>query len=289
MRLSVFPCFRHSLSAIIFLAILLGPAMLLSQKGLDPRSASANPPADWSGSAFPDAPAPGLSSAGIDQASANDAAKSQQTQTQAENDKALQTKRILGVIPNFRSVSTSDVLPAQTAKEKFLTATDDSFDYSSIFIPVALAGYGYLRNATPEFGTGPGAYGQYLWHSAVDQTTENYFVEFVVPAIAHQDNRYYTLGHGGFLKRTGYALSRAVITRSDSAHEEFNVSEVLGAGASAALSTAYYPASQRTFGNVASSWGVDVGIDAASFAIKEFWPDINRRWMHRVNSPKPLQ
>lgn len=193
------------------------------------------------------------------------------------------------MIPNFRSVSTDDVLPAQSVKEKFLTATDDSFDYSSIFIPVALAGYGYLRNATPEFGTGPGAYGQYLWHSAVDQTTENYFVEFVVPAIAHQDNRYYTLGHGGFLKRTGYALSRAVITRSDSAHEEFNVSEVLGAGASAALSTAYYPASQRTFGNVASSWGVDVGIDAASFAIKEFWPDINRRWMHRVNSPKPLQ
>src|SRR5580693_6678737 len=124
MRLSVFPCFRRSLSAIIFLTILLGPDILFSQKGLDQGSAAANPAANWSSSAFPDAPAPGLSSAGIDQASANATAKSQQTQTQAENeDKALQTKRILGVIPNFRSVSTSDVLPAQTVKEKFLTAT----------------------------------------------------------------------------------------------------------------------------------------------------------------------
>ena len=288
MRFSFFPWFRHSLDAIIFLSILIGPAMAFSQKGLYPHPASANPSVEWYGSPFPDAPDPGPPSAGEGRAAANAPTQRQKAEVQAQNDRALQTKRILGLIPNFRSVSTDDVLPAQTVKEKFLTATDDSFDYSSIFIPATLAGYGYMRNATPEFGTGPGAFGQYLWHSAVDQTSENYLVEFVVPSIAHQDNRFYTLGRGGFLKRTGYALSRAVITRSDSAHEEFNVSEVLGAGASAALSTAYYPASQRTFGNVASSWGLDVGIDAASFVIKEFWPDINRRWMHRVNSPQPL-
>ena len=239
-------------------------------------------------SQLPSSPDPAPGAGAQNQQSTDDSAKKGKSGTQAE-DRAPQTKRILDIIPNFRSVSTDEILPAQSVKEKFLTATDDSFDYSSVFIPVALAGYGYLRKATPEFGTGAGAFGQYLWHSAVDQTTENYLVEFVVPAIAHQDNRYYTLGHGGFLKRTGYALSRAVITRSDSAKEEFNVSEVLGAGASAALSTAYYPESQRTFGNVASSWGVDVGIDAASFVIKEFWPDINRKWMHRVNSPRPLQ
>ena len=241
-----------------------------------------------SGSLLPSAPDPAPALGAQNQQPADDTARKQQPQAQAD-DRAQQTKRILDIIPNFRSVSTDEILPAQTVKEKFMTATDDSFDYSSIAVPVALAGYGYWRNATPEFGTGAGAFGQYLWHSAVDQTTENYFVEFVVPAIAHQDNRYYTLGHGGFLKRTGYSLSRAVITRSDSAHEEFNVSEVLGAGASAALSTAYYPASQRTFGNVGSSWAVDVGIDAASFMIKEFWPDINRRWLHRANSAHPVQ
>ncbi len=213
---------------MLFLLVLIS-VIYLSSEGLCQRtpvsaSASTATGSQESGSLVLTAPEP--ASGGQDSKS-SERAGGQQAQTQTENDKAVQTKRILGVIPNFRSVSRDDVLPAQSVKEKFLTATDDSFDYSSIFIPVALAGYGYLRNATPEFGTGPGAYGQYPWHSAVDQTTENYFVEFVVPAIAHQDNRYYTLGHGGFLKRTGYALSRAVITRSDSAHEEFNVSEVL--------------------------------------------------------------
>ncbi len=192
-----------------------------------------------------------------------------------------QTKRILGIIPNFRSISTSDKLPPQSVKEKFSTATEDSFDYSSIFIPLALAGYSQATNATPEFGTGGVAFGRYLWHAAVDQTTENYMVEFIVPSLAHEDTRFYTLGHGGFWKRTGYALSRAVITRSDAGNNVFNLSEVVGAGASASISTLYYPSRERSFGNVGRQWGQDLGIDALSFEAKEFWPNINRWLFHK--------
>ena len=106
-------------------------------------------------------------------------------------------------------------------------------------------------------------------------------VEFVVPAVTHEDPRYYTLGHGGFFKRTGYALSRAVVTRSDSGKEVFNVSEVLGSGASAGLSSLYYPSRERSLGNTGTEWGLDVAIDSAAFVVKEFWPDINHRFVHQ--------
>ena len=192
-----------------------------------------------------------------------------------------QTKRILGVIPNFRSVSTDEKLPPMTVKEKFLTATDDSFDYSSVFIPAALSGISMARDATPEFGQGALGYGRYFWHTALDQTSENYMVEFVFPVITHQDNRYYTLGRGGFFKRTGYALSRAVITRNDAGNDTFNTSEVAGAGVSAGLSNLYYPSKERSLSNTGSQWAVDIGIDAASFVAKEFWPDINRKLFHQ--------
>jgi hypothetical protein len=205
-------------------------------------------------------------------------------QNPSDTQQASQTKRILGIIPNFRAVSTDQILPAQSVKEKFITASEDSFDYSAIFIPAALAGYSMETSATPEFGTGAVGYGRYFWHAAVDQTSENYMVEFVVPAIAHQDTRYYTLGHGGILKRTGYALSRAVITRSDSANEVFNFSEVIGAGASAGLSSLYYPSRERSFTNTGTEWGVDIGIDAAAFVAKEFWPEINHRLFHGAQS-----
>jgi hypothetical protein len=192
----------------------------------------------------------------------------------------LQTKRILGVIPNFRSVSADIKLPPQTPKEKFETATEDSFDYSSVVIPTLLAGYNMGMKSTPEFGQGAAGFGRYWWHSALDQTTENYLVEFVGPVLTHEDSRYYTLGRGGFFKRTGYALSRAVVTRSDSGKSVFNMSEIAGAGASAGLSNVYYPAKERNFSNTATNWGLDIGIDAFTFVLKEFWPDMNQRWFH---------
>jgi hypothetical protein len=210
-------------------------------------------------------------------------ASSQTPEPKPADDRAPQTKRILGVIPNFRAVSTDEKLPPQTVKDKFMDATKDSFDYSSILIPGMLAVYSMGTDAYPEFHQGAAGYARYFWHAAVDQTSENYMVEFILPTVTHEDTRYYTLGRGGFLKRTGYALSRAVITRSDQGNETFNISEVVGAGASAGISSLYYPSRERSFSNTSTEWGIDVGIDAASFVAREFWPDINRKLFHGSN------
>jgi len=193
-----------------------------------------------------------------------------------------QTKRILGIFPNFRAVSADTHLPPQSVKDKFVTASQDSFDYSAFVLPVLLAGEQDATRATPEFGHGGAAYGRYFWHSYVDQTSENYMVEFIVPTVTHEDTRYYTLGPGGGgnWKRIGYALSRAVVTRNDAGHDTFNASEVIGAGIAAGISNLYYPSHERTFSNTADKWSVNVGIDAGTFVIREFWPDINHLLFH---------
>jgi hypothetical protein len=213
------------------------------------------------------------------QATAPDAPQPAASTTNEE--RLPQTKRILGVIPNFKSVSTDEKLPRQTAKDKFIEATQDSFDYSSLILPGVIAAYSMATDAYPEFHQGAAGYARYYWHAAVDQTSENYMVEFIVPALTHEDGRYYTLGRGGFLKRAGYALSRAYVTRTDDGNATFNLSEVVGAGASAGLSSLYYPSRERSFSNVASEWGLDVGIDSASFLVREFWPDVNRHLTRR--------
>lgn len=165
-------------------------------------------------------------------------------------------------------------------KVKFVTASQDSFDYSSFIVPGLLAGFNMGTNATPEFHQGAAGYGRYFWHSFVDQTVENYMVEFVVPAVAHEDTRFYTKGRGGFWNRTGYALTRVVITRSDSGNSVFNAGEVVGSGAAAGISNLYYPSRERGLGNTGKQWGTDIGIDAATFVFKEFWPDINHKLFH---------
>jgi hypothetical protein len=273
---------------------LTAPANLAAQQtGLDPARTAVfddSPSIAPAPDADAQAPAaPAQSSSANTPAPQNQPAQNQPSQNAPENSGAKQTKRILGIVPNFRAVSADQKLPPETVKEKFVDATEDSFDYSSIFFPLVIAGYNQARDATPQFHQGGAGYARYFWHSAVDQTSENYMVEFIFPTFTHEDARYYTLGHGGFLKRTGYALSRAVITRTDSGKETFNISEVVGAGSAAGISNLYYPSQSRTLGNTGSQWGLDVGIDAGVFVFREFWPDINRRVFRNKYADAPSQ
>jgi hypothetical protein len=281
-RLSLFWLFVVALAGVNTGAVLAAqqvevdssrPAVLILSPTADPPPDSASQTAAAAQSSSTDAPVP----------------QNQPAQSAQADSSGQQTKRILGILPNFRAVSANQELPPETVKKKFIDATEDSFDYSSIFIPAVIAGYNMHERTTPEFHEGAAGYARYFWHSAVDQASENYMVEFIFPTFTREDARYYTLGHGGFFKRTGYALSRAVITRSDSGAEVFNLSEVFGAGAAAGISNLYYPSASRSLGNTGSEWAEDVGIDAASFWFKEFWPDINRHIFHNKYSDAPAQ
>jgi hypothetical protein len=192
-----------------------------------------------------------------------------------------QTKRILFIVPNFRSVSADTKLPPETFKEKFVGATQDSFDYSAFIYVGLLAGVSQAQNSFPEFHQGAAGYGRYYWHTFVDQTDENYWTEFILPVTFRQDPRYYTLGNGGLFKRTGYGFSRAFITRTDSGNETVNISEIVGAGAAAGISNLYYPSQYRTWTKTGQRWLDSVALDSATWIFREFWPDINNKIFHQ--------
>jgi hypothetical protein len=187
-----------------------------------------------------------------------------------------QSKRILGVIPNFRSVSADTQLPSLSFKGKFWLATQDSFDYSSFILAGAMAGIGQAKNATPEFHQGGAGYGRYYWHSFADQALGNYMTEAIVPFVARQDPRYYTLGHGGLFRRSGYAITRLLVTKTDSGGKNFNFSEIVGNGAASGISNLYYPSPERTWTKTGQKWLTQVSIDGIFNVCKEFWPDIDR-------------
>ena len=104
----------------------------------------------------------------------------------------------------------------------------------------------------------------------------------VLPSLLRQDPRFYQSSNGRFLHRLGYAVSRIVITRSDSGGEQFNYSEIFGSAISAGISTySYHPHSDRTLPNTVGVWSSQVGYDTISTVIKEFWPDIRRMISHK--------
>jgi hypothetical protein len=188
-----------------------------------------------------------------------------------------QTKRIMGMLPNFRSVSAGTIVPKETPRGKFITATLDNFDYTSLFFAGVIAANSFVTKATPEFHQGAAGYARYYWHTVADQAVENYFVELIVPAITHEDSRYYAMGKqgGSVWKRAGYSLSRVLVTRTDAGKPTFNYSEGVGSAAAVSVSNFYYPTKEQTVGNGLRNWGLDITYDSVTFLFHEFWPDIN--------------
>lgn len=202
---------------------------------------------------------------------------------QKDNLTGQQTRRILGVFPNFRSVSADVKLPPESVKEKFKEATQDSFDYSDFVFVAALSGIDQAENSYPEFHQGVAGYGRYYWHVFADQVDEDYQTEFVFPTVFREDSRYYTLGRGGFSKRFVYAFGRVLITRNDRGDETFNSAEIVGAGAAAGVSNLYYPSPERTWTKTGQRWLVNCTLDGATYVIQEFWPDLNNKFFHQKN------
>jgi hypothetical protein len=195
-----------------------------------------------------------------------------------KTEEETQTKRMFWVVPNFAAVSANTQLPPLSTREKFSLASHDAIlDYSSFTWAGVLAGQGLLSNSDPELGRGAVGYGRYYWRAFVDGVSGAYFTEAIVPSVTHEDPRYYTLGHGGFWRRTWYSLSRTFVTKTDSGGTEFNWSEVGGNACVAALSNAYYPPQERGASQTLRDWGTQMESAALNNVVKEFWPDIRRK------------
>jgi len=189
--------------------------------------------------------------------------------------------RIFWVVPNFLSMQDSTNIPVLTTGDKFKVVGRSMVDPFEFVLIGFAAGIGQAVNSTPSYGQGMSGYGLRYATAYGDNAVENFMASAVLPSLLHQDPRYYELGHGGFWRRSGHALSRLVITRSDSGSTQFNYSEVFGAGMAAAISTySYHPHSERQFSNIVTVWGTQMGYDLGTYMLKEFWPDL-RRWHHR--------
>jgi hypothetical protein len=198
-------------------------------------------------------------------------------QNKKDDSEGKQTKRMLWVVPNFGAVDANKQLPPLSIREKFKLAAQDSVtDYSSYTWAGILAGQAMLLNSDPELGRGIKGYGRYYWRTFVDGISGTFFTEAIVPAITHEDPRYYTMGKGGFFRRTGYAISRAFVTKTDSGGTSFNWSEVVGNGLEAGLSTAYYPPQERGLSQTALNWGTQMESAVLNHIFQEFWPDIRK-------------
>jgi hypothetical protein len=189
-------------------------------------------------------------------------------------------KRIFGVLPNYRTTENSLPFEPITAKQKMTIAAKDSFDWPSYVTAGMFSTLYQLEDQNHSFGQGMAGYAKRFGSAYGDQMIGNMFQEGVIPALFHQDPRYFRLGEGSRKHRAFYALSRVMVARMDSGRRTFNFSEWGGAATAAAISNAYYPDTRNANDNLEKLL-TSVATDAFSNVAKEFWPDIKRHFQQR--------
>jgi hypothetical protein len=189
----------------------------------------------------------------------------------------INDKRILWIVPNSRTSSTLDHYKPLTPKQKFGIATQDAFDRGTVVLAALFAGEAQLVQSEKSFGNGAAGYGRYFGTAYADLVIGDFMSEGVFPSLLHQDPRYFRRGTGGKWSRLGYAVGQIFWTHTDSGGTQFNYSEIAGNATAVAISQAYYPDS-RDASSAVSKLGSQIGVDMASNVLKEFWPDLRRKF-----------
>jgi hypothetical protein len=188
--------------------------------------------------------------------------------------------RLFEAMPNFE-VEGANTLPPLSTRQEYWLATASVFDYFSYPFVGFLAAMDQASNSPKSWGQGWGAYGQRYGMEFADNGIGTYMTTSIFPTFLHEDSRYYERRNGNFTPRAFYAINRLLVTRTDSGHNRFNYSEILGNAAAAGLSNFYHAPEDRTVSRNLHTFGTLIMWDGVSNELKEFWPDIRRKVFHK--------
>ena len=189
----------------------------------------------------------------------------------AEQIRAEEKQRLVGVLPNFYTSYVPDAAPL-TWQQKFSFATRGTFD------PVAMLGVGFAagveqaNNSFAGYGQGAAGYGKRFAAKFADGRSSDYLTHAIFPSLLHQDPRYFYQGTGTMKSRLLHAIGSAFLTRGDDGHTEPNYSYVLGDMCSGALSNLYYPAANRGAHLVFTNAAVGLAGRVGGNLLREFLP-----------------
>ncbi|HEX7140060.1 MAG TPA: carboxypeptidase-like regulatory domain-containing protein [Vicinamibacterales bacterium] len=187
----------------------------------------------------------------------------------AEQIKAQEQQRLLGVIPNFYVSYVPDAEPL-TSRQKLSLALHETLDWTAFVGTTISAGAGQATNTHSGFGGGGSAYAKRWVVSFVDDRTGDFLTHYLFASLFHEDPRYFYQGSGTTRSRIVHALSSAFVARSDSGKPMPNYAYVFGNLSAASLSNTYYPTTARGADLLLTNVAVGLAGRAGANLIQEF-------------------
>jgi hypothetical protein len=234
--------------------------------------------------ALPDAPqAPGAAQKSADkpaEAKPETLDEKSKRQKAEEQIREQEKQRVLGLVPSFNVSYRFDAV-SLTGMQKIRLAFRTTRDPVTIASAFLVAGYHEADNDLTGFSWGPKGYMERVGVVYLDTFDGTMLGNGVLPALLHQDPRYFRLGHGSVMHRTLYSLSTSVIARHDNTGKrEPNYSNIFGNLAAGGISNLYYPGNHG-IGLTISNGLIQTAEGALGSLFQEFWPDISRKVLHK--------
>jgi hypothetical protein len=193
-----------------------------------------------------------------------------------------QPHRILGFMPNFRTVSAGALVHPPGWKYNFTVASHQALDYSTFLFLGLTSLTAEGMDSHPALGKGVDGFWGYTWRGFLDKTDGTYLSAWFLPSLLHEDTRYYPLGAGHpIVERALYVISRQAISKTYGGHDTPAFATLGGKVLTQVISRTYYPTSSESFGVLASKFGYSVMRDVAFSSIREFYPDIAAHYIRK--------
>jgi hypothetical protein len=193
-----------------------------------------------------------------------------------EIQKQEQSQRVLGLYPQF-SVTSRQNAPPLSPGGKFRLFAKSGFDPFAFVLAGIQAGADQAENEFPEYGEGAKGFGKRYAADFGDSVSAGFFSNYFWPVLLKEDPRYFRLGEGTIKHRFVYSLAQEFVCHTDKGGRFVNLSNILGAFSSGALSNTYHPQADRGVGLTARGATYALAYGSLGGLLSEFWPDISKK------------
>jgi hypothetical protein len=183
----------------------------------------------------------------------------------------LAHKRALLLFPGYDVMqqTTNPVAPLRT-RQKFEMAYRSTFDPSFLMRSGIVTAFDKALSVGPGYGGGANGIAQLYGYNAASLASTFFFAEAAVPAVFHQDPRYFRKGTGSPKSRIWWALRSEFVGCSDRGPQMPNYGILIGFGLSTLLSDAYLPARNVSVGKTFQGYGIKIGTNFGLNVLHEY-------------------
>lgn len=177
------------------------------------------------------------------------------------------------VYPYQRFLNTNVAIP-MTWQQKGYLALHDFTDPANLGTILGISAITIGINSHTAYGPGWKGYGKIVGVSLAQDGTGQFFGVFAIPAILHQDPRYYRMPHASIPRRIFYAVSRTVVSRDDAGDWMPNYAALLTYGINSEISNLYVPGIHPNWQSTVARTFTGIATDPANNLLTEFLPDV---------------